>query len=64
MTPRFLDQCPLCHARPRVQPAASSSGFVFCYKCILSYVRRHATCPVTKQPCSESRIVRLYEPHS
>jgi Pex2 / Pex12 amino terminal region len=61
-TRRYPDQCPLCHARPRVQPAASSSGFVFCYKCILSYVRRHATCPMTQQPCSESRIVRLYEP--
>jgi Pex2 / Pex12 amino terminal region len=61
-TTRFLDQCPLCQTRPRVQPAASSSGFVFCYKCILAHVRRHAKCPMTKQPCSESRLVRLYEP--
>ena len=53
--------CPLCH-QPRVNPTASTGGYVFCLKCLLSYIKKKAICPITGKDCPESSIVRLYEP--
>lgn len=53
--------CPLCR-QPRINPAASTSGYVFCHRCIVMFVREHGKCPVTGTKCPESRIVRIYEP--
>jgi peroxin-12 len=55
--------CPICHG-PRVEPAASISGYVFCESCLLSYIQRRAMCPVTGIPCTESSVVKLYEPRN
>ena len=53
--------CPLCH-EPRINPTASTSGYVFCYKCLLLKLRRDGEhCPLTGMPCKESQVVRLYE---
>nr|AND95595.1 Peroxisome biogenesis protein 12 [Chromera velia] len=53
--------CPLCH-RPRANPAACvSSGFVFCYSCIVPFVREHERCPVTGVPSSEIHVRRIFE---
>jgi hypothetical protein len=61
-----LDQdnrlCPLCR-QSRVKPAASTSGHVFCHDCLVAFVKQHGVCPVTGVDCTESRIIRLYEPH-
>ena len=54
--------CPLCR-RLRMQPAASISGYVFCFPCLSAFVKEHGTCPVTGRDCPESRIIRLFEPH-
>lgn len=54
--------CPLCN-EPRIHPTVSTSGHVFCLKCILAFLRENdAVCPVTRKPCPESSLVRLYEP--
>jgi peroxin-12 len=54
--------CPICH-ETRINPAASSSGFVFCFKCLVVHIRTYGPkCPVTGLACQESQIVRLYEP--
>ncbi|KAG7346187.1 Pex2 / Pex12 domain containing protein [Nitzschia inconspicua] len=53
--------CPLCQD-PRVNPTASISGYVFCYKCILEYVKKEGMCPVTGRKCTETNLVRLFEP--
>lgn len=54
--------CPLC-LQKRVNPAASSSGYVFCYKCLVVYLREKGLkCPIVGMRCEESQIVRLYEP--
>lgn len=54
--------CPLCK-EPRIHPTASTGGYVFCLKCILAFLRQNeAVCPVTRKPCPESSLVRLYEP--
>ena len=53
--------CPLC-GQTRVNPVASSSGFVFCYRCITMYIRENGQkCPVTGMQCTESQLVRIYE---
>lgn len=66
LPPKDKSLCPLCRQR-RILPTASTSGFVFCFDCLLQHLRRgrggaHATCPITGRPCPESRMVRLYEP--
>mmetsp|Transcript_24592 Transcript_24592/g.52238 ORF Transcript_24592/g.52238 Transcript_24592/m.52238 type:complete len:655 (+) Transcript_24592:180-2144(+) len=54
--------CPICH-EPRINPTASTSGYVFCYKCLITHLRNEGEyCPVTGMPCEESRVVRLFEP--
>lgn len=55
--------CPLCR-QPRINPAASSSGYVFCHRCIVMFVREHGKCPITGTACPESRILRVYEPNN
>jgi len=57
-----FDVCPLCK-EPRIHPTASTGGYVFCLKCILDFLRQNGeVCPVSRKPCPESSLVRLYEP--
>lgn len=57
-----FQKCPICH-ETRINPTASSSGYVFCFKCLVLHIRKYGPkCPVTGLPCQESQIVRLYEP--
>jgi len=55
--------CPLCR-RERMHPTASTSGFVFCYKCLLQSVKETGKCPVTGRDCREAQLLRLYEPNA
>jgi hypothetical protein len=53
--------CPLCN-QERVNPVASTSGYVFCYRCLALYIRdKGEVCPVTGQRCKESQLTRIYE---
>jgi Pex2 / Pex12 amino terminal region len=54
--------CPLCRRVNRRKPTASSSGYVFCFTCILDYIQRHRKCPITGARCKEADLIRLYEP--
>ena len=54
-------RCPICHEH-RINPVAASSGYVFCYKCIVLYMKEHGNrCPITGMACTTSQLVRLYE---
>jgi len=53
-------KCPICR-NEIVNPAVASSGYVFCFKCIILHLREHKRCPVTKVACDESEVVRLFE---
>lgn len=58
--PQSVDDCPLC-SNKRVNPSALAvSGYVFCYQCILDYVRVNEKCPVTKLPANRGDICRVY----
>lgn len=52
--------CPICQ-RKRVNPAASISGFVFCYPCLYRYVEEHGQCPATQIRCSVESITKIYD---
>lgn len=52
--------CPVCR-QPRVNPAMSVSGYVFCYTCIYRYVEQHGECPVTQIKCDLPSIVKIYD---
>ncbi|KAE9552588.1 hypothetical protein FO519_004205 [Halicephalobus sp. NKZ332] len=55
-----VDKCPLCYRRRVNDTILSISGYVFCYSCIDSYVRKEGICPVTFLPATTSELVRLY----
>jgi Pex2 / Pex12 amino terminal region len=57
--PESNDICPLCR-QPWIAPSVSTSGFVYCHKCLITYVREYGTCPLTGIACPEDRIVRIY----
>jgi len=52
--------CPICR-QVRTNPAATNTGFVFCYRCIFSHVSEQGKCPVTLLPCTAQQIRRIYD---
>ncbi|MCO5568226.1 hypothetical protein L7F22_021922 [Adiantum nelumboides] len=58
--PKDKRVCPLC-MKKRTNPAlVASSGFVFCYPCIFSYVSQYNRCPVTLIPAASNQLRRLF----
>jgi len=54
--------CPICKD-VRINPTASTSGYVYCYKCLVLHIRQKGEyCPVTGMHCPENKVVRLFEP--
>uniref|UniRef100_A0A1I7X5W1 Peroxisome assembly protein 12 n=1 Tax=Heterorhabditis bacteriophora TaxID=37862 RepID=A0A1I7X5W1_HETBA len=54
------NKCPLCLRKRENDTALSVSGYVFCYKCIDTYLKKYNTCPVTGLPASSQQLIRLY----
>jgi hypothetical protein len=52
--------CPIC-CKERVNACAASSGYVYCYMCIIEEIRRNGKCPVTNIPCQEKDLIKIYE---
>ena len=48
--------CPLCKLN-RANPTTITTGYVFCFKCIDTFVKQHHCCPITAQEVSEVRRV-------
>ncbi|XP_061740188.1 peroxisome assembly protein 12 [Nerophis ophidion] len=56
--------CPLCR-RLRVNATAlSTSGFVFCYRCVYTYVKAKRRCPLTGFPTELQHLIKIYSPES
>ncbi|XP_063002487.1 peroxisome assembly protein 12 [Elgaria multicarinata webbii] len=64
LLPRLKTVCPLCHKIRANDTALSTSGFVFCYRCIYNYVKRHQRCPVTGYATELQHLVKLYTPEN
>ncbi|XP_061557500.1 peroxisome assembly protein 12 [Phycodurus eques] len=55
-------RCPLCR-RLRVNATAlSTSGFVFCYRCVYIYVKANRRCPLTGYPTELQHLIKIYSP--
>ncbi|XP_071532710.1 peroxisome assembly protein 12 [Panulirus ornatus] len=55
------EDCPICFKTRKQDTVLSVSGYVFCYSCILPYVRREEKCPVMGYPASTSQLIRIYQ---
>ncbi|XP_034395240.1 peroxisome assembly protein 12 [Cyclopterus lumpus] len=56
--------CPLCCGLRTNATALSTSGFVFCYRCIYTYVKANRRCPVTGYPTEPQHLIKIYSPES
>lgn len=54
-------KCPLCLQARVNSTACLTSGYVFCYLCIISYVQTSHKCPVTYAPTDVDDLVRVYD---
>ncbi|XP_068021501.1 peroxisome assembly protein 12 [Melanerpes formicivorus] len=64
LLPQLKTVCPLCRKTRVNATALSTSGFVFCYRCIYSHVKAHQSCPVTGYATELQHLVKLYSPES
>ena len=56
--------CPLCKDKRVNATALTTSGYVFCYDCILSYISSKSVCPVTGIPSKDKHMIRLFSSSS
>ncbi|XP_023272104.1 peroxisome assembly protein 12 [Seriola lalandi dorsalis] len=56
--------CPLCRRLCTNTTVLSTSGFVFCYRCIYMYVKANHRCPVTGYPTELQHLIKIYTPES
>lgn len=54
-------KCPICRGRRKNETLVPTSGYVFCYTCIVKFIRSKGICPVTKYPVKEEDLVRVYD---
>ncbi|KFP24737.1 Peroxisome assembly protein 12, partial [Colius striatus] len=64
LLPRLKTVCPLCRKIRVNATALATSGFVFCYRCIYTYVKAQQRCPITGYATELQHLVRLYSPES
>ncbi|PAV61221.1 hypothetical protein WR25_23239 isoform D [Diploscapter pachys] len=53
-------KCPLCLKRRVNDTVLSVSGYVFCFNCIDTHVKRYNACPVTGLASNNQQLIRLY----
>lgn len=58
---RLKGLCPICKNPFRTRTALATSGYIFCYLCILPVIQRFRKCPITNYPATEDDLIRLYE---
>uniref|UniRef100_A0A3Q3GXD4 Peroxisome assembly protein 12 n=1 Tax=Labrus bergylta TaxID=56723 RepID=A0A3Q3GXD4_9LABR len=56
--------CPLCRRIRTNSTVLSTSGFVFCYRCIYTFVKANRRCPVTGFPTELQHLIKIYSPES
>ena len=54
-------KCPLCRGKRKNETLVPTSGYVFCYTCIVKFIRSRGICPVTKYPVKEEELVRVFD---
>ncbi|XP_067393892.1 peroxisome assembly protein 12 [Emydura macquarii macquarii] len=64
LLPKLKTVCPLCRKIRANDTVLSTSGFVFCYRCVYNYVKSHQRCPITGYATELQHLVKLYSPES
>nr|SVE74344.1 EOG090X0AIN [Daphnia barbata] len=52
--------CPLCQQQWKNECVLRVSGYVFCYRCIASYLKENGKCPVSKIPATSNDLIRIF----
>ncbi|CAL8301445.1 unnamed protein product [Merluccius merluccius] len=52
--------CPLCGRLCSNHTVLSTSGFVFCYRCIYAFVKTNQRCPISGYPTQLQHLVKIY----
>ncbi|XP_017294396.1 peroxisome assembly protein 12 [Kryptolebias marmoratus] len=60
----YSRSCPLCRKLRTNATVLSTSGFVFCYRCIYTYVKANRRCPLTRFPSELQHLIKIYAPES
>jgi len=58
--PKSKKCCPICRKARKNPAVLTVSGYVFCYTCLLQFVRVHHKCPITQIYAREEDVRRLY----
>lgn len=56
--PENSRNCMLCLS-PMVNPSAANCGHLFCWDCIVDWIREHPECPLCRQQCLEQHLLPL-----
>lgn len=56
--PEVSRSCMLCLS-PMTNPAAANCGHIFCWTCIVDWIRDHPECPLCRQLCLEQNLLPL-----
>lgn len=56
--------CPLCRKARGNDTALATSGYVFCYRCIYTYVKTNHRCPLTGYPSELQHLIKIYSPEA
>mmetsp|Transcript_9885 Transcript_9885/g.14572 ORF Transcript_9885/g.14572 Transcript_9885/m.14572 type:complete len:339 (+) Transcript_9885:14-1030(+) len=59
--PSNLKLCPICKQERTNPTLLSSSGYVFCFKCITHYVKTHSKCPLTDRYSHIDHLRRIFD---
>lgn len=54
--------CSLCRKTRSNDTALATSGYVFCYRCIYTYVKTNHRCPLTGYPSELQHLIKIYSP--
>ncbi|XP_026466820.1 peroxisome assembly protein 12 [Ctenocephalides felis] len=57
---KYYGKCPVCLQTWNVPTALQVSGYVYCYKCISTHLKKYSRCPVTQYPATTDDLVKLY----
>ena len=53
------DVCPLCGSGFSIPTAVPTTGLVYCYVCIFTFIQREGRCPVSHLPANTKDLVKL-----
>uniref|UniRef100_A0A182JT71 Peroxisome assembly protein 12 n=1 Tax=Anopheles christyi TaxID=43041 RepID=A0A182JT71_9DIPT len=57
---KYANVCPICLQKHIIPTAVSVSGYVYCYRCIATYLQTESRCPVTKYPATINDLIGIF----